>query len=364
MASIVKIKRSAVQGKAPTTSTLETGEIAINTRDGKIFSSDGSRIIELGANSSSASFGTATFGNTNITTFDSSSNWYYAGHLNLSTNKELVFDNYSYSNQTKINHEDSALNITQTNSNAKVKITGGAGLDLEGQANVASLSINGEFSLPTTDGNANQFLQTDGSGNLSWVDTDTESTFNSYIFTTSNNQTIFSGTDDFNRTLSHNTNNVGGVYLNGVLLRANTDYTFATNNQITLTEGSGDADLLTIHTFSSTTNFVNVNVDISSNTETTTTTNETVVDSFGTGDYRSAKYVVQMTNNANSTYQTSEVMVLHDGSSTYLTEYGRVSSLNNLGSIDSDISSGSVRLKVTPINADTTIKVVRTSITV
>jgi len=286
MASIVKIKRSAVQGKAPTTSDLLQGEIALNTRDKKLFSSDGSAVFEIGSNTSVSTIGTLTVGNTN------------------------------------------------------------------------------PFTFPTTDGSASQVLTTDGSGTVTWSDSTIQETFNSYSFTTSNGQTVITGTDDFGQTLSHNTTNVGGVYLNGVLLRANTDYTYSTSNRITLTEGAGTDDLLTIQTFGSTTNFVNVNVDISSNTKTTTTTSETVVDSWGTGDYRSAKYVVQMTNNANSTYQTSEVMVLHDGSTTYLTEYGIVKSLNTLGSIDSDISSGSVRLKVTPINADTTIKVVRTSITV
>lgn len=37
MANEVKLKRSAVQGKAPTTSALALGELAINTHDGFIF---------------------------------------------------------------------------------------------------------------------------------------------------------------------------------------------------------------------------------------------------------------------------------------------------------------------------------------
>jgi len=286
MASIVKIKRSAVQGKAPTPSDLQLGEIALNTRDGKLFSSDGSSVFEIGSNNVTSTIGTLTVGNTN------------------------------------------------------------------------------PFTLPTSDGSSGQVLTTDGSGAVSWSDSTIQETFNSYSFTTTNGQTVFTGTDDFGQTLSHNTTNVGGVYLNGVLLKANTDYTYSTSNRITLTESASGNNLVTIQTFGSTTNFVNVNAVITTNTHTTTAVSEEVVDSWGTGDYRSAKYIIQMTNNANSTYQTSEVMVLHDGSSTYLTEYGIVKSLNTLGSIDSDISSGSVRLKVTPINADTTIKVIRSSITV
>lgn len=37
MANTVKLKRSAVQGKEPTTSDLSLGEVAINTYDGKVF---------------------------------------------------------------------------------------------------------------------------------------------------------------------------------------------------------------------------------------------------------------------------------------------------------------------------------------
>ena len=37
MAQVVKLKRTSVSGKVPTTSTLELGELAINTYDGKIY---------------------------------------------------------------------------------------------------------------------------------------------------------------------------------------------------------------------------------------------------------------------------------------------------------------------------------------
>ena len=35
--STIKLKRSAVAGKIPTTSNLELGEIALNTHDGKLY---------------------------------------------------------------------------------------------------------------------------------------------------------------------------------------------------------------------------------------------------------------------------------------------------------------------------------------
>ena len=48
MASTIKIKRSSVAGKRPTTSDIATGELALNTTDQKIYSSNGSVVFELG----------------------------------------------------------------------------------------------------------------------------------------------------------------------------------------------------------------------------------------------------------------------------------------------------------------------------
>lgn len=53
MANIIKIKRSAEQGKVPLTSNLELGELAINTNDGKLFlkrdNGTAESIVEVGA---------------------------------------------------------------------------------------------------------------------------------------------------------------------------------------------------------------------------------------------------------------------------------------------------------------------------
>ena len=48
MAQTVKLKRSAASGKVPDTDSLELGEIAINTNDGKIYfeKNDGSATIQ------------------------------------------------------------------------------------------------------------------------------------------------------------------------------------------------------------------------------------------------------------------------------------------------------------------------------
>lgn len=52
MPSLIRMKRSAVAGKVPAIAQLDLGELAINTRDGKLFlkRADGSEeIVEVGA---------------------------------------------------------------------------------------------------------------------------------------------------------------------------------------------------------------------------------------------------------------------------------------------------------------------------
>lgn len=61
MAAVIKIKRSTVAGKLPTTSDVVAGEIALNTSDGRLFASSGARVFEVGANVHSLSVGSGVF---------------------------------------------------------------------------------------------------------------------------------------------------------------------------------------------------------------------------------------------------------------------------------------------------------------
>ena len=47
MASMIKVKRSSSSGAAPNTTHISTGEIALNTADGILYSSDGSSVFEI-----------------------------------------------------------------------------------------------------------------------------------------------------------------------------------------------------------------------------------------------------------------------------------------------------------------------------
>lgn len=61
MASVIKIKRSAVSGTPPTTSKLDTAELAINTADGIMYSANSTVVFEIGSNLSSLSVNSQSF---------------------------------------------------------------------------------------------------------------------------------------------------------------------------------------------------------------------------------------------------------------------------------------------------------------
>ena len=102
---------------------------------------------------------------------------------------------------------------------------------------------------------------------------------------------------------------------------------------------------------------------ITGTTTTVATTSQTVTDQFSTSEFRSAEYLIQITQG--SSYQVSKILLVHDGTTPYITEYGTLLSGSTLGTLDVDITGGNARLLVTMANATSaSVKVSRTSITV
>ena len=95
---------------------------------------------------------------------------------------------------------------------------------------------------------------------------------------------------------------------------------------------------------------------------TTTTTAGQALMSFSATTYRALKFIIQVT--SGTAYQVSEVMVIHDGTTPALTEYGYVATGSNLASYDATISGGNVQLTVTPVNAASTFNIVATAINI
>ena len=106
-----------------------------------------------------------------------------------------------------------------------------------------------------------------------------------------------------------------------------------------------------------------VKENMSCPTATTTTTSQTAVDTFAATTYRSVKYQIQITRG--SEYHITEVFIVHDGTTSYGTEYATIKTGSSLASFDTDIDSGNVRLLATPTSSSSTVfKLVRTLIKV
>jgi hypothetical protein len=83
----------------------------------------------------------------------------------------------------------------------------------------------------------------------------------------------------------------------------------------------------------------------------------TTIDSFSTSTYRSAKYIVQVTNGTK--YQTQEVLLVQDGTTPTLVTYGVLQTSGNLGVVNATISGSTVNLQFTAANATNTVRISR-----
>jgi len=106
---------------------------------------------------------------------------------------------------------------------------------------------------------------------------------------------------------------------------------------------------------------LNNQTNITVGSYTTANTTQVVVDTFPVASYRTARYTMQL---SNSSYHSEEIMVLHNGTTPSIVEYGVIYTSSSLGSFDVNIVGGIVQLLFTTIASPTTLKFTRTVIAV
>jgi hypothetical protein len=160
----------------------------------------------------------------------------------------------------------------------------------------------------------------------------------------------------FGGTVTGNTIEINGVAAGEINLT--TDVTTGTANLFTSVTGKVQVGGVGTKLYAGT------QTAITGTTTIVATTSQTVTDQFSTSEFRSAEYLIQITQG--SSYQVSKIILVHDGTTPYITEYGTIlSGASVLSTIDADISGGNARLLVTMANASSaSVKVSRTSITV
>ena len=104
---------------------------------------------------------------------------------------------------------------------------------------------------------------------------------------------------------------------------------------------------------------------ISDSSTTTAATTQTTIDTFTASAFRSCRYTIQVSNTTDSEYHSTELLLVHDGTTPGITEFGSIfTGAAAEATFDADISSGNVRLRATPASTDSmTFKVIRHAIT-
>ena len=319
--STIKLRRSGVGGKIPTTAQLDLGEVALNTYDGRIY-------IKKSVNSVESIVGL------------------YGSPI---SEESIYIDSYTGTN-TQV---DFALSyIPKDEQYVYVSINGV-------QQHVSEYSLSGSTITFTT-----APLNTD-EVEIRVHDTITNSIavrdYQQYVYGSLSSATQVTGADDNGVVLAYDVGKVE-VYANGVRLVDGLDYTATNGTIVAFTSPQTVTGTVEVVSLSRATFTDKLEPLVPGTTALTTTTANQVVDTFPATTNRTAKYVIQMTSGTN--YHATEVLLIHDGTTVHMTEYGTIFTNASLGTVNSDISGGSVRLLVTPANINTTVKIQRLSVTV
>jgi len=312
----IKFKRSSVAGKRPSLANIDLGELALNTFDGKVF-----------LRRDTSGVGIAT-------TVSSINPW---------------TENY-----------------------------GGSAISYDGNVSIVGVLTASGLTYPTSDGNANQVLVTDGAGNLSFTDQSSSSDNGPGVTTT--NSTAQVAIDSFSKTtyqsaLYNVQTSVGSDYQLTTINIIHDDTSVYVSEYGTISTGAGIAtfsaeisgsnvQLLAYPQSSSTTVFklnrTLIGTGAAGITSTTTTsTTQTAISSFNKTTYNAVMFEVQARRGL--AVHTTTIHLVHNGTTVSINEFAGLKTDDSLGTYDADISGSNVRLLVTPQSASTTtFDVIRT----
>lgn len=97
---------------------------------------------------------------------------------------------------------------------------------------------------------------------------------------------------------------------------------------------------------------INLSSDITGTPFTTNSNVQATLLTFSTNTYGSGKFIIQATEGTKR--QVTEILVVHNGTTAYATEYAIIRTDGNLFSLDVDLVSSNVRLRVTSTSSNTT----------
>jgi hypothetical protein len=143
-----------------------------------------------------------------------------------------------------------------------------------------------------------------------------------------------------------------GIDLTQQFVITNTSNAYDTSSgALVVNGGAGFASTVFAQSFS-----VNGGYDfINSSLVTSTTTADQVALSINSAVFRTLKITVQVKSSTN--FHSQEILMTHDGTDVYMTEYAAVYTSAVLTTFNGDINSGNIRLLVSPTNAISSYKI-------
>lgn len=184
--------------------------------------------------------------------------------------------------------------------------------------------------------------------------------YKSYRFTIAGNTSTITGLDDNGDTLSYTGGRIE-LYVNGVRLSNGVDYTATNGTSVSFNQTIFAGSVVEIVSLA-TAALLNEALQIQTESiALSTTTADQPVASFAKADYRTAKFLVQMSH-ASAGYHATEVLVLHNGTTVFTTEYATIFTNSSLGTVDAIVNGSNIELVVTPANTNTTVKTKRISV--
>jgi hypothetical protein len=262
-----------------------------------------------------------------------------------------------------------------------------------------NVSLGAVSNLHITGGTSGYLLSTDGSGALSWiappsttgitngtsnvsipdvngnVNTSVGGTANVLVVTTTGANINGTVTATGNLTVSNaNLGNlatanffsgngsalfdINGSNVVGAVSSATTAGTVTSNAQPNITSVGNLTSLVV--SGNATVGYALVNSGVVSNRANVEVSSATVIDQFPTSTFRTAKYVISAS--SVNGYQSAEVLLVHDGSSSYITIYGSISSNATVDivefSTNANGTSGNIELIATAVSGTANVNLI------
>jgi len=103
------------------------------------------------------------------------------------------------------------------------------------------------------------------------------------------------------------------------------------------------------------------NTQIAALSYTSTGATSQILDYWGLTVFRSAEYMISVTDNNSNSYQLSKLLVVQNGGNSYSTEYGIITSNATISAFSVSVNATSLLLNCTPVSTNATFQLTRTA---